>query len=302
MHDFTQLIAPLEGLGGAVPPAPEWFAQAIAAPFESYAVEVRGATIECRAWGRRGAPGLVFIHGNGAHLGWWSFLAPLFADQYRVVAYSFSGMGASDWREEGYAIDTYVEECWAAAEAGGACDAGPPVLIGHSLGGQPVYASAARWSDRLRAGITVDTSMPNENLPAPPKTKGRSYPDIAGALDRFRLAPPQPCENLYIADYIARMGLKQLDDGFWTYRLDRRIWGSMDLGDPWSDLAAAKVPLALVRGALSPMTGEPLRSRIRAAAPAGTPFIDIPEAHHHVMIDQPLALVATLGTLLTAWV
>jgi hypothetical protein len=29
--------------------------------------------------------------------------------------------------------------------------------------------------------------------------------------------------------------------------------------------------------------------------------IEIPEAHHHIMIDQPLALVAALRSLLAVW-
>jgi pimeloyl-ACP methyl ester carboxylesterase len=33
----------------------------------------------------------------------------------------------------------------------------------------------------------------------------------------------------------------------------------------------------------------------------GSPHIVIPEAEHHVMIDQPLAFVAALRALLTAW-
>jgi pimeloyl-ACP methyl ester carboxylesterase len=33
----------------------------------------------------------------------------------------------------------------------------------------------------------------------------------------------------------------------------------------------------------------------------GAPYIEIPEADHHVMIDQPLAFVAALRALLAAW-
>ena len=35
--------------------------------------------------------------------------------------------------------------------------------------------------------------------------------------------------------------------------------------------------------------------------PAGSPHVVIPEAEHHVMIDQPLAFVAALRALLEAW-
>jgi len=31
------------------------------------------------------------------------------------------------------------------------------------------------------------------------------------------------------------------------------------------------------------------------------PFIEIPEARHHLMLDQPLAFVAALRTLLQEW-
>ena len=294
-------IAPLRGMNGVVPPAPRWFEANVAAPYESFVVEVEGATIDCRAWGERGKPGLVFLHGNAAHLGWWSFLTPFFADDYRVVVLSFSGMGRSDRRPH-YSMDQYTAEAWAAAEAGGACLAGPPVLIGHSAGGIPVMGSAARLSNRMRAGVIVDTGLPGpEMIKVSTRPSYRTYADLPAALDRFRLSPNQPCENIYIADYIARMGLKQVEDGSWTWRFDRTIWGGMDLGDPWADLAEAKARLAIIRGACSELTAGPMNERFVHTAPAGTPFIEIPDAYHHVMVDQPLALVSALRALLAAW-
>ena len=32
-----------------------------------------------------------------------------------------------------------------------------------------------------------------------------------------------------------------------------------------------------------------------------SPIINIPEAHHHIMVDQPLALVAALRSLIIDW-
>ncbi len=32
------------------------------------------------------------------------------------------------------------------------------------------------------------------------------------------------------------------------------------------------------------------------------PIVEVPEAQHHVMLDQPLAFVAALRTLLQSWV
>src|SRR3712207_9584205 len=65
---------------------------------------------------RSGKPGLLFLHGNGAHADWWSFIAPFFADTHRVAALSWSGMGGSDHRER-YSIDGFVAEAFGVAEA-----------------------------------------------------------------------------------------------------------------------------------------------------------------------------------------
>jgi pimeloyl-ACP methyl ester carboxylesterase len=41
--------------------------------------------------------------------------------------------------------------------------------------------------------------------------------------------------------------------------------------------------------------------RSLASLPRGTPSIAIPDAAHHVLIDQPLALTSALRALLACW-
>ena len=92
-------MAPLAAFRGQKPPAPDWFERVVAIEPERTFVEVDGAQVEALAWGARGKPGLIFLHGGAAHADWWSFIAPFFGGERRVVAPSFSGMGRSDWRE-----------------------------------------------------------------------------------------------------------------------------------------------------------------------------------------------------------
>jgi len=40
---------------------------------------------------------------------------------------------------------------------------------------------------------------------------------------------------------------------------------------------------------------------MRALLPPGSPAIPIPDAEHHVMVDQPLAFVTALRGLFAAW-
>ena len=94
-----EIAAPLARFHGETPPAPAWFDKALADAPERTTVEVEGAAIELLTWGEVGKPGLVFLHGNGAHADWWSFIAPFFAADYRIAALSWSGQGGSGWRE-----------------------------------------------------------------------------------------------------------------------------------------------------------------------------------------------------------
>ncbi|MBU6299282.1 MAG: hypothetical protein KJS68_13670, partial [Alphaproteobacteria bacterium] len=70
--DFPDLETPLAELAGAPPPAPGWFAEAVAMAPERRSVEVEGASIHYLRWGDKTRPGLLLVHGNAAHAYWWS--------------------------------------------------------------------------------------------------------------------------------------------------------------------------------------------------------------------------------------
>src|SRR6187399_1348438 len=136
--------------------APDWFRRALAVPFEQGEVDVEGATVRFLAWGEPGRRGLVFVHGGGAHAHWWTHVAARFADEFRAVAIDLSGHGDSDHREV-YAIDEWTEEVVAVAHA--ADIEGPPVVIGHSMGGFVTITTAALHGDELAGVIVCDSPV-----------------------------------------------------------------------------------------------------------------------------------------------
>jgi len=306
----------LAALGGRVPPAPVWFAQAMACAPERRHHVVRGARLETLVWGERGRPGLVLMHGNGAHAQWWSFIAPFFAADWRVVAFSWSGMGGSDHRPTGtYTLDGFVEEMLSVAQAEGLYEAPvPPVFVGHSFGGFPTMACAARHGERMRAAVIVDSPLrtPEQRAQVEKARQARNfrparvYPDFDEAMMRFRLMPVQPCEHPYILDHIARTSLREVaasadSPAGWTWRFDPFMWRGYRMGSPTDDLRNARCPVAILWGARSTLVGPPVVAYAKSMAPAGSPMIEIPDAHHHVMIDQPLAFVTALRGLLAGW-
>lgn len=296
---------PLLEYRGAVPPAPAWFQDAVATPYESCSVEVKGAQVRYQRWGQRGKPGLLLVHGNGAHAHWWDFVAPYFADHYNVAALTFSGMGESDWRET-YDMATFSAEEIAVAEDAGLFEADvKPIIVAHSFGGFVTLVTGAEHGDRFTGMVIVDSPVnPPERPHQGPPRSGRPnkvYADLASALGRFRLAPPQLCENHYAMDYIARWSLKKADGG-WTWKFDPTIWTHFQPNaDPGDMLKAAKCRIAIIRGEESALMPDDIGDYMRKLLGHQVPFISIPHARHHVMLDQPLAFVSALRTLLAEW-
>jgi pimeloyl-ACP methyl ester carboxylesterase len=310
-----QTDAPLAAFRGAKPQAPDWFAHALAQAPERAFVTVAGARIETLAWGESGRPGLLLLHGNGAHADWYSFIAPHLTRERRVVAMSWSGMGGSDWRET-YSRELFISEALEVARASGLFATGrAPVVVGHSFGGRIAIALAAEHGEKFHAAVLVDLPTfslehPRERARRPvPRLRElkphRVYASLEAALARFRFAPSQRCANLFIADYIARRSLRPAareggGEG-WTWRFDPFLWRDLRMGDPMLQIGAARCPVAVIRGADSRLMRPEDASLVMNVLPEGSPFIEIPDADHHVMVDQPLAFVETLTTLLATW-
>ena len=309
---WPEIEPPLAAFHGELPPAPTWFTAAIAQAPERSMVPVNGANIEMLTWGERGKPGLILVHGNSAHADWWSFIAPFLALDFRVAAISLAGMGASDWRDS-YSFETFAAEIHGGAEAAGFYENGQkPVFIGHSFGGGIVFYAATRHPEWMRAAVLVDTGFGGP----PPAAEGfrqpqartqpnRVYPTLEAALARFRFMPPQGCKNPYIADFIARRSLKRapLEGGGegWTWRFDPYLWGKLDrtamasmtLEPSWCPMMHIYGANSMImrRGKDSP--GNEVLSALKT--------VEIPDSEHHIMVDQPLALVSAIRGVLVGW-
>jgi pimeloyl-ACP methyl ester carboxylesterase len=303
-----QLRAPLAALGGARPSAPAWFELAVAQAPERSSVEVDGAAIELLAWGERGRPGLLFVHGGMAHAGWFDHIAPFFARTHRVAALSLSGCGRSGWRER-YEVAQFAREMAAAAVAAGLHAAGPPVYVAHSFGSRPLLHAAADPALAPRLAIVLDSALalPGAPLPAGRAREARPhrvYPSLEAALARFRLMPYQPCENLFILDHIARQSLHRVQDDAgaqgWTWRFDPFLFPKVSGAEPEATEAALKAalcPVAVLYGESSAVVRPDNLARTRAARPDAV-YAAVPDAAHHLFLDQPLATVAGLRALL----
>lgn len=307
MTDFP--LAPGDEEGPAVTLAPGWFLRAVAIEPESRFIEVAGARIHYLRWGDPSKPGLLLVHGNGAHARWWSFVAPFLAREYSVAAIDISGMGDSGWRED-YTLEVFSQEQIAVCEdAGFFAGEEPPIIVGHSFGGFVTILTGALYGDRLAGTVIVDSPVNPPDRPGGPPNREvrphRVYPSLEEAMGRFRLAPPQPCENLYILDYIARHSLKEVANSEggvgWTWKFDPSIWRRFNIGNMGARLAATRCRIAIMRGEFSALLPAEIGEYMFDLLGRSAPVVEIPQARHHIMLDQPLAFVAALRALLADW-
>jgi pimeloyl-ACP methyl ester carboxylesterase len=289
--------------------APSWFRAALEDTPIVDEVPVDGTAVSCRTWGPRGAPGILLVHGGAAHARWWDHLGPLLAQggRHRVGALDLSGHGDSGTRGT-YGLQAWAEEVMAVASHLGMDR--PPVVVGHSMGGFVAMHAAAQYGDRLAGAIIVDSPV---RRPDPESQEGRSgrvfrrpktYPTQEQAVARFRLYPPQPDPPSYIVEHVGRTSVRETPEGQWRWKFDPMVF--VERRDPHPEdfgeiLAKVRCRIAVVHAELSEIVTPDVTDYMSERLGRTAPFVEIPQAHHHLILDQPLAFVSAVRALLADW-
>ncbi len=296
---------------------PQWFRDALAAPYESRHVTVDGANIHYLRWGNNDPkrPGILFVHGNGAHAFWFSFIAPLLTQHYNVASMDLGGMGDSDWRET-YTRDSFAHEIGAVAFD---AQLGPkPVIVGHSFGGFVTLMAGKHYSDKFGGMILADFTVRGPEthrewfLDGPLRKPTRIYPDFETAKARFRLAPLQPCANGFIVDYIGGLSLREVKAGAnkgrrpsteagWTWKFDAEIFNGLEMINDHAEIYKnLKCPKATMFG-LESKDFDPASIKFLRELTPDAPVFTVPGAQHHIMLDQPHAFATAVASIMAQW-
>jgi pimeloyl-ACP methyl ester carboxylesterase len=285
--------------------APDWFRRALSVPQTDIEVQVDGCTIHALACGTPGDRGLVFVHGGGAHAHWWTHVASLFSEDFRVLSLDLSGHGDSGHRSQ-YSLEQWTDEVVAVAGAG-QID-GPPVIIGHSMGGFVTIATAARHPSQLSGAIVCDSPVtePDPEIGAYRLREAfgrpRIYPSLEEAVRHFRTIPPQDHYLSYVMDHVAHRSVRPVSGG-WRWKFDKEIFaqfGGNIRGFALPYLSRVRSRFALLRSEHGLVTADIGRFMYNELGRV-TPVIEIPEAGHHAMLDEPLILLTALRTLIADW-
>ena len=279
---------------------PTWFTDAIATPYDSAEVTVDGARIAYRAWGKPGGQGVILVHGGAAHAGWWDHIAPFLAAEHRVVAIDLSGHGDSDRRAD-YSLETWADEVLAVAARE---SVGRPVIAGHSMGGFVGLTAAKLHGDSVRGVVAIDSPVREMSPEAktwlasnPTMPDQKVHPDRQSVIARFRTLPEDEAGLEYVRHHIAEQSVREVEGG-WSWAFDPQIFVSAQM-EP-EDLAEAGCEVALVRGERGMATTD-ITESVAEILGGHVPVTLVPDAGHHIMFDQPIALIALLQTLIGQW-
>jgi pimeloyl-ACP methyl ester carboxylesterase len=257
------------------------------------------------------------LHGFLAHSRCFAFIAPLLADDYHIVAYDLSGMGDSGTRAD-YADDIRAKEALDVAQHTGLFDNGKkPTVIAHSYGGI-VGTTAVNAHPEKFAGLIICDLMvirPEilkkhaNNFRRPgsqnPDKPNRIYPDYESAKQRFVLAPPQEVEQPELLEFMAYHSLKKVEGG-WSWKFSPSVYPRVKgVENRWTEVGQKIVgtpgSVAIIYGRESLLFTADSADYIRELGGSKIPIIDIPNARHHLMLDQPIAFTTALKSVLALW-
>jgi len=255
-----------------------------------------GLELNCLDYGGEGKPPLLFLHGGSAHAHWWDFAAPSFAGRYHALALDQRGHGDSEWaRDWAYGSRHYLADLEALVRGWGL---GAPIVVGHSMGGHNAILYAASPSATIRALVVVD-STPDYSQRAVDFLRGfadrppRLFDSLDDAIARFRLLPPETKAAPEILRHLAGESFtRRATDGKWMHKLDRRTLIREPL-EVWELLPQIRCPALIIKVSESPVLEIGAARRMAERLPHGR-FLELGDSFHHVMLDNPGALIAAL--------
>jgi pimeloyl-ACP methyl ester carboxylesterase len=292
-REHLRLAAELAGLGRLEIVLPE-----------EHDVVLGGMRLHYLDWGSAEHAPILFLHGGGLTARTWDLVCLALRGEHHCFALDQRGHGDSEW-SPGLDYDT-------AAHVGDLealiADLGleRPVLVGQSMGALNALAYAASRADALAGLVLVDMT-----------------PDVrAEAVERIFDFVTAPAELDSVEDFVARAvefnpardprllrrsllhNLRQLPNGKWTWKYDRRAMTREHFERVRSEMSGIKDVLdavvcqtLVVRGERSDAVDDAGAAALVETLPDAE-WVSIPDAGHTVQGDNPRALAAAIDAFL----
>lgn len=258
-----------------------------------------GRTISALKWGAE-EPRLVLVHGSGQNAHTWDTVA--LALNTSLIAIDLPGHGHSSWRDDATYSPQGMADDLAMVIKQHAPNAA--AVVGMSLGGLTCLALAHTYPELVPHLVLVDIT------PGVTSKKAKAVLDFINGPQSFAsfedLFTRTKEHNPTRSESSLRRGIlhnaKQIEDGSWQWRYDRRGQTETAGSAPgheaprspmWEMISAWKKPLLMVRGGISPVVDDEDIAELRKrCAQAEVEVVD--GAGHSVQGDRPVELAKLL--------
>jgi len=261
--------------------------------------QINGNSLAFYEWGQKGNPVLICLHSHTNSAASWREFAEFASSKYHVFALDQRGHGNSEWANNGYARDRFVEDL---SEFIRINRFETTTLVGCSMGGwhSILYTAANPGVVNRIVMVDIAPEPSPERLQAPP-------------------APPSPAEFQTLGDgYLwlrsgnslasddrlheeAESRLKRTDSGTWTWKADLNgfdnplpdMTSTELINRYWSAIENIECPIFEIRGAESGLVSDDIIERMKGLGRNVT-SVDVASAGHVVMVDQPEAFIEAI--------
>lgn len=258
-------------------------------------------------WGSA-APRVVLVHGGSQNAHTWDTVALGLGEP--LIAVDLPGHGHSDWRDDAAYSPATMAADLADLVAAHAPDA--DVVVGMSLGGLTSLAFAGLAPGLVRHLALVDIT------PGVTGTKAKAVLDFVNGPQSFasfddllkRTIEHNPTRTVASLRRGILHNAKQLDDGSWQWRYDRRSHvreasagenadpvRQSDLSALWDVVSGLRCGLTLFRGSLSPVVDDADVAELLRRRP-NADVVVVDGAGHSIQGDKPVELTRLVRGLL----
>jgi len=170
-----------------------------------------------------GEPTLMLLHGGGDNLATWAGIAPVLADEFRVVAFDAAGHGRSTTPGD-VCVEDFVEEIDSVARA---LELHRAVLVGHSWGGATALRHAASGRALAAGVVAIDPGPWQPGPKLPPfdlaRIEARGYgwagttPELEALVEKWlaQAEAEAPDEPIDVVEATFRRSFEVDSSGIW---------------------------------------------------------------------------------------
>ena len=263
-------------------------------------VILRGMRFHYLDWGTIDRRPILFLHGGGLTAHTWDLMCLEMRKNYHCLALDQRGHGDSEWSPEmDYSVEAHLRDVEAFVDH---LRLNRFILVGMSMGGMNSIAYASRHSHRLAGLVLVDVG-PDVRVDG-----ARRIADFTGtsaeldSVDEFvdRAISFNPRRDRSLLRRSLLHNLRQLPNGKWTWKYDRRhrVRDRLPeliarINELWQEVPDIACPTLVARGSESDVFLDEDAEKFASALPDGR-WVRVEEAGHTVQGDNPRGLVQAL--------